>query len=195
MKPVTIASSVRISVKAMPMNMVVCSWPRSSGWRAMASAVLPTMMPMPIINASPISQVCAGTVGRAITPPLAALTPGEPVVLVGSSLGGFVAARAAEMAAALPATEAPRITGLFLLCPAFDLPGYPLDRPEQPLRGSAVQLVHGRHDDIVPLETSLRAGADWRGTVTVVEDDHPLHASVAVICNQLRHFLNSLCAD
>ncbi|PQA38552.1 YqiA/YcfP family alpha/beta fold hydrolase [Amnimonas aquatica] len=126
---------------------------------------------------------------------LAALTPGEPVVLVGSSLGGFVAARAAEMAAALPATEAPRITGLFLLCPAFDLPGYPLDRPEQPLRGSAVQLVHGRHDDIVPLETSLRAGADWRGTVTVVEDDHPLHASVAVICNQLRHFLNSLCAD
>ena len=42
------ASRVRISVNAIPMNMVVCSWLRSSGWRAIDSAVLPTMMPMPM---------------------------------------------------------------------------------------------------------------------------------------------------
>lgn len=127
---------------------------------------------------------------------LARLSPDEPVLLVGSSLGGYVAARAAELAAeaaeAGPEQARADIRGLFLLCPAFDLPGYPLDRPQQPLRGHAVHLVHGRHDDVVPLETSLRAGADWRGTVTVVEDDHPLHLSVDLICTLLSHFVRGL---
>lgn len=121
---------------------------------------------------------------------LARLSPTEPVLLVGSSLGGYVAARAAEQAAGTGAD----IRGIFLLCPAFDLPGYPLDRPPQPLRGGAVHLVHGRHDDIVPLATSLKAGADWQATVTVVEDDHPLHASVDLICVLLADFVRRLAA-
>lgn len=123
---------------------------------------------------------------------LARLAPGEPVLLVGSSLGGYVAARAAELAAALPEAQRPDIRGLFLLCPAFDLPGYPLHRPRQPLRGGAVHLVHGRHDDIVPVKTSLKAGKDWQGVVTVVEDGHPLHASIDLICALLAHFARRL---
>ncbi len=119
---------------------------------------------------------------------LARLPEGEPVLLVGSSLGGYVAARTAELAQGTAAD----IRGLFLLCPAFDLPGYPLDRPPQPLRGKAVHLVHGRHDDVVPLATSLKAGADWQAVVTVVEDDHPLHASVDLICLLLAHFAREL---
>lgn len=114
----------------------------------------------------------------------------EPVLLVGSSLGGFVAAATAAAAAALP--DGPRIAGLFLLCPAFDLPGYPLDRPAQPLRGAAVQLVHGRHDSVVPLATSLRAGVDWQAGVLVTEDEHPLHDSVAAICVLLDDFVRRL---
>lgn len=106
----------------------------------------------------------------------------EPVVLVGSSLGGFVAAAAAE---AMPE----RIAGLFLLCPAFDLPGYPLSRPDQPLRGRQVHLVHGRHDEIVPLENSLRAAAAWQCALTVLEGDHGLHASVDEIGELLSAFL------
>lgn len=114
----------------------------------------------------------------------------EPVLLVGSSLGGFVAA--ATAAAAADMADAPLIAGLFLLCPAFDLPGYPLDRPDQPLRGTAVQLVHGRHDDVVPLATSLKAGADWQAGVLVVEDGHPLHDSIAPICVLLDDFVRRL---
>lgn len=121
---------------------------------------------------------------------LALLPRDEPVLLVGSSLGGFVAAATAAEAATL--ADGPRIAGLFLLCPAFDLPGYPLDRPGQPLRGAAVQLVHGRHDSVVPLETSLRAGADWQAGVLVTEDEHPLHDSVGLICTLLDDFVRRL---
>lgn len=121
---------------------------------------------------------------------LSRLPEHEPVVLVGSSLGGYVAARVAGLAA--QSVQALDIRGLFLLCPAFDLPGYPLDRPEQPLRGPAVALVHGRHDTVVPLENSLRAGAAWQSVVTVVEDDHPLHDSVELICGLLGDFLGRL---
>lgn len=115
----------------------------------------------------------------------------EPVLLVGSSLGGYVAARVAGLASQMSG-EMLDVRGLFLLCPAFDLPGYPLDRPEQPLRGPAVEIIHGRRDEVVPLASSLRAGDAWQATVTVVEDDHPLHASVDLICARLAGFLRAL---
>lgn len=110
-------------------------------------------------------------------------------VLVGSSLGGFVAARAtqrlAEAGRALP-------VGLFLLCPAFDLAGYPLDRPAQPLRGDAVFLVHGRRDMVVPLAHSRRAAEAWQATLLELDDDHPLHASAGLIAAQLALFVRRL---
>lgn len=118
---------------------------------------------------------------------LGLLTDDLPTVLVGSSLGGFVAARAAESLA----DSANPVRGLFLLCPAFDLAGYPLDRPPQPLRGDAVFLVHGRHDTVVPLAHSQRAASDWRCPLLVVEDDHPLHASADRIAAQLGVFLDA----
>ncbi len=110
----------------------------------------------------------------------------EPVVLVGSSLGGYVAAHTAQRLA----SSAMPIQGLFLLCPAFDLPGYPLTRPAQPLRGDAVCIVHGRHDTVVPLANSERAASAWQCALLVTEDEHPLHASVDVICDWLAIWLH-----
>lgn len=116
---------------------------------------------------------------------IAGLT-GGPLLLVGSSLGGYVAA--------LAAADIPdRVDGLFLLCPAFDLPGYPLTRPEQPLRGDAVHIVHGRHDEVVPLANSLRASAAWACPLSVLEGDHGLHAVVDEIAAILRIFLARVC--
>lgn len=106
-------------------------------------------------------------------------------ILVGSSLGGFVAAQVAALAPE-------RVAGLFLLCPAFDLPNYPLARPAQNLRGNAVQLVHGRHDEVVPMDTSLRAGSDWQASVLVLEDDHTLHVSSARITAHLQAWLSTM---
>lgn len=106
-----------------------------------------------------------------------------PAFIVGSSLGGFVAANAAAL---VPQ----QVLGLFLLCPAFDLPGYPLKRPDQPLRGGQVYLVHGRHDSVVPLANSERAASDWAATLVTVDDDHPLHNSVNLICQHLHVWLS-----
>lgn len=113
----------------------------------------------------------------------------EPFVLVGSSLGGFVAAQAAaELHGRQPDN---RLAGLFLLCPAFDLAGYPLRRPEQPLRGDAVRIVHGRHDSVVPLANSERAAREWQCPLLVTEDEHPLHESIDLINDWLGDWLRS----
>ena len=112
------------------------------------------------------------------------LPAGETIRLVGSSLGGFVAARAVELA-----PSSLRIEGVFLLCPAFDLPGYPLTRPAQRLRGHAVRIVHGRHDEVVPLAHSLRAAEAWQCPLLVTEDDHPLHKSIELISSFLADWL------
>lgn len=116
---------------------------------------------------------------------LSLLPASETVLLVGSSLGGYVAAQAAALLAAGPSP----VQGVFLLCPAFDLPGYPLKRPEQPLRGDAVRIVHGRHDSVVPLVNSERAAAAWQCSLLVTEDEHPLHASIELICAWLADWL------
>ena len=112
------------------------------------------------------------------------LPQGETVRLVGSSLGGFVAARAVELA-----PPSIGIEGIFLLCPAFDLPGYPLVRPEQMLRGAAVRIVHGRHDQVAPLANSIRAAEAWQCPLLITEDDHPLHKSVDLISAFLADWL------
>ncbi len=116
------------------------------------------------------------------TQQLLAVLGNEPAYLVGSSLGGYVAANAAALAPEL-------VRGLFLLCPAFDLPGYPLKRPEQPLRGHQVYFIHGQQDVVVPLQHSERAAQAWSSTLVTVEDDHPLHHSVDLICQHLSIWL------
>ena len=68
-----------------------------------------------------------------------------PVLLVGSSMGGHVAAAAsAEVGAA----------GLFLLAPAFYMPGYESLTPVP--RARRIAIVHGWHDDVVPAANSVR---------------------------------------
>lgn len=112
-------------------------------------------------------------------------TAAEQVYLVGSSLGGFVAAWIAAQMAERSGTEPHNLCGMLLLCPAFDLPGYPLDRPAQAMAGEHIQLIHGRQDSVVPLAHSQRAASDWGAELLVLDDDHSLHTSIAIICEVL----------
>jgi pimeloyl-ACP methyl ester carboxylesterase len=104
-----------------------------------------------------------------------------PLVLIGSSMGGHVSAAAAS---ALP------VRGLFLLAPAFYMPGYEAHTPRDIACPAA--LVHGWNDDIVPVENSIRWAREQGATLTVLESDHRLQDRIDDIAALFRRFLESL---
>jgi pimeloyl-ACP methyl ester carboxylesterase len=102
-------------------------------------------------------------------------------VLVGSSLGGHVSGAAA-------ATLEPR--GLFLMAPAFYMPGYESYTPQN-VR-CPTSIVHGWHDDIVPVENSIRWAREHRASLHVLDSDHRLEDRIDEICALLVQFLGGL---
>jgi alpha-beta hydrolase superfamily lysophospholipase len=97
---------------------------------------------------------------------LVAAGPGlsAPLVLVGSSMGGYVAAVAS--ASLQPA-------GLFLLAPAIGLPGYEIGVPQ--VNAAQVAIVHGWDDTIVPLAGVLDFARTRQAALHVLADGHLLH--------------------
>lgn len=104
-----------------------------------------------------------------------------PVVLVGSSLGGHVATAASA--------HAPT-RGLFLLAPAFYMPGYEQYTPA-PAR-CPIAIVHGWNDDVVPVDNSIRYARQHKATLHVLDSDHRLTDSIGEICGLLGQFLERL---
>jgi surfactin synthase thioesterase subunit len=104
-----------------------------------------------------------------------------PLVLAGSSMGGFVAA---AVAARLPTQ------GLFLMAPAFYVPGYEQYVP--PPASCPVTIVHGWRDDVVPWEGSVRYAARSRSRLVLVDGDHRLTANLAEIGSLFRLCLREL---
>ena len=100
------------------------------------------------------------------------------LVLVGSSLGGFVATAASSFLHA---------RGLFLMAPALYLDGLPTLRPK--VVDCPVELVHGWHDDVVPLEHSMRFAREYGAALHLLNDDHGLHGSIRRIKNLFEYFL------
>jgi pimeloyl-ACP methyl ester carboxylesterase len=101
-----------------------------------------------------------------------------PLVLVGSSMGGHVAAAAATRLQA---------AGLFLLAPAFYMAGLESFTP-QDVRAPTV-IVHGWHDDIVPVDNSIRWAREHRATLHLLDSGHRLDDQIDAICRLLRDFL------
>lgn len=105
-----------------------------------------------------------------------------PAILVGSSMGGYVALAAASEAGA---------AGLFLMAPALYVPGYeaiPLPRPP----ACRVTVIHGWRDDVLPWSGSTRYGALCGARVVLVPDDHRLVADLPGLCRLFRLFLDEL---
>jgi pimeloyl-ACP methyl ester carboxylesterase len=105
----------------------------------------------------------------------------DRVVLIGSSMGAYVSAVAAETI--LPA-------GLFLLAPAFYLPGYrqteftvPIDR---------TRVYHGWRDDIVPPENAWRFCREYRIRLTMLDTDHRLMSELPFLIREFERFLQAL---
>src|SRR5258708_5049901 len=106
---------------------------------------------------------------------------GEPLVLVGSSMGGHVAAAAASRLGA---------RGLFLLAPAFYMAGYEESTPQDVACPTAI--VHGWHDVIVPVENSIRWAREHQAALHLLNSDHRLEDRIEAISVLLRAFLTAL---
>lgn len=107
----------------------------------------------------------------------------DKLVLVGSSMGGHVATAAAQRVGA---------AGLFVLAPAYYMEAYEELTPVPP--SIPICIVHGWHDDIVPVENSIRFARECSATLHIVNGDHRLTANIAAISEYLRLFLESLSA-
>jgi alpha/beta superfamily hydrolase len=103
------------------------------------------------------------------------------LVLAGSSLGGHVSAAAARTLSA---------RGLFLLAPAFFMPGFEEFTPRDV--GCPTVIVHGWRDDVVPINHSVRWAQEHRAALHVLDSDHRLQDQLPSICLYLRAFLLSL---
>ena len=102
----------------------------------------------------------------------------DRLLLVGSSMGGHVAtAAAASLGAA----------GLFVLAPAYYMDGYEHLTPDPP--DMPICIVHGWHDDIVPVENSIRFARACSATLHVVDGDHRLTANIGEINEYLKQFV------
>ena len=96
-------------------------------------------------------------------------------------MGGHVATAAADTVNAV---------GLFVLAPAYYMPGYEDLTPTAPKM--PVSIVHGWNDDVVPVENSIRWAGESKATLHIVDGDHRLTANIDDICYFLTGFINDL---
>ncbi|MGB5621823.1 MAG: alpha/beta fold hydrolase [Gammaproteobacteria bacterium] len=105
----------------------------------------------------------------------------QRLVLVGSSMGGHVAAAASGQL---------EVAGLFLIAPAFFMPGYEPLTPTP--RASRVSVVHGWRDDVVPVANSIRWCTEHRAELHLIDGDHRLTDRVFEINRLLDWLLHDL---
>jgi pimeloyl-ACP methyl ester carboxylesterase len=103
------------------------------------------------------------------------------LVLVGSSLGGYVAVAASSLLHA---------RGAFLMAPALYVEGLP------PLRERVLDcpaaIVHGWRDEVVPFEHSVRFAREYNCSLHLLDGDHQLHDQLRFIKYLFEYFLIGL---
>ncbi|MDY6814030.1 MAG: YqiA/YcfP family alpha/beta fold hydrolase [Pseudomonadota bacterium] len=112
---------------------------------------------------------------------LQALAPtGEPLVLAGSSLGGYVSLKASRQL---------RPAALFLMAPAIYIPERNAGAPPA---DTTLVVVHGRDDAIVPPAHSERFCREHHADLHLIRGDHGLNARLGVIGALFRALLLDL---
>lgn len=99
------------------------------------------------------------------------------LVLVGSSMGGYVSAMAC-------ARLQPR--ALFLIAPALYFPGWDEEPADCP---ALTSVVHGWRDDIVPVERSLRFAQPRGATLHLLDSGHTLNDQLPMLALLFDEFL------
>jgi RimJ/RimL family protein N-acetyltransferase len=110
-----------------------------------------------------------------------ALRTSPRLVLVGSSMGGYVAAAASAVL---------RPVGLFLMAPAVYIAGYPIWEPVP--FGQVQMVVHGWQDEVIPVEHSQRYAQKFGMQLCVLADDHRLSGDLAGLAGLFGLFLEQV---
>ena len=106
-------------------------------------------------------------------------------VLVGSSMGGYVS---------LVASESVDAKAVFLMAPALYMLGY--ERREYRSRCSHVEIVHGRSDDVIPPENSIRYAKEADcALLHLIGGDHALNGSLEIVAGLFEGFLGRAMAQ
>jgi predicted esterase len=96
-------------------------------------------------------------------------------------MGGHVATAAAGSL---------RVAGLFVLAPAYFMPGYEDLTPGPP--GTPTCIVHGWRDDIVPVENSIRFARSCNAELHLLDGDHRLTENIDEINYYLSRFIEKI---
>ena len=108
----------------------------------------------------------------------------EPLLLVGSSMGGHVATAAAAEVGAV---------GLFVLAPAYYIEEWEDLTPAAP--DIPIVIVHGWRDDVVPCDNSIRFARECHATLHLLDGDHRLTDNIDEIVVYLARFIEQLGED
>ena len=110
----------------------------------------------------------------------------RPPVLVGSSMGGWVAMHAAESMS---------VAGLFLMAPALFFedrtPGAIVPDSYSP-RCRHIAIIHGWHDDIIPWQHSLRFARASTAALHLLDSDHRLESALRELKVIFQSFIGSV---
>ncbi len=103
------------------------------------------------------------------------------LVLVGSSMGGHVSTAGSRLL---------RTAGLFLMAPAFYVPGFEDLTPEP--ADCPITIVHGWRDDVVPVDNSIRFARKHGANLHVLDSDHRMQDKIREISYYFEYFLITL---
>lgn len=109
-----------------------------------------------------------------------ASTCSDNLVLVGSSMGGYVSIQVSALR---------QVRALFLMAPAVYLPGYAGDPA---LKVDPMVVVHGLRDDIVPVENAVRFALKHKSELFLVDAEHPLRDQIPFLCTLFERFLDKV---
>lgn len=105
----------------------------------------------------------------------------DQLVLVGSSMGAYVATVAAEII---------KPDGLFLIAPAFFRPGY--QRQTFSPTCTRIDVFHGWQDDVIPPENSWRFCQDLKANLQMFDTDHRMLSVLPQLCERFDQLLSTL---
>lgn len=112
------------------------------------------------------------------------LPPHDQLVLAGSSMGAYVATRASQHF---------KTTGLFIMAPAFYLPGYAEQQPTSDTKH--ICLVHGWQDEVIPAESAIRFARQCQADLHLIPGDHLLYTAVPRLGRLFSEFLHQIMTE